>query len=359
MDLTQALKHLEIDINDINVSNTLTPEYIKRRYHKMALLHHPDKNGDTKKFQLINEAFTFLMEEIRNDNLDLNLDSEPNYSSNYSSNTFYNSFSPYPNFESEFKQENIYVNLLYSFIEGILGTDEPNSPFIKVIKNVIKEIVFTTKTEVSLLSIFENIEKDTSLEIYNFIFKYKRVLHLDPDLVLKIEVIVKSKYANDLIFSLNPTLKDILDNNIYKLYVDGELYLVPLWHNELYFLKQSKVENGHEERKEESNLEKEIIVLCNPVLPPNVSIDDDNNILLEHILQIDEIKTLLKGNVCNRPCLDIQLGNKVLKIPLQNLNIKKEQIYIIKREGIAQIMDDDMYNISCKSDVIVKVILAG
>ena len=229
MDLTQALNHLEIDITNINVSNTLTPEYIKKRYHKLALLHHPDKNGDTLRFQQINEAFTFLMEEI-------NLDSD----STLNSNTSFTPFSPYTNFETEIKTENIYVNLLYSFIEGILKSDSNDSSTFIIIK-VIKELVFTTKSDVYLFTIFENIEKDTSLEIYNFIFKYKHVLHLDPELVLRIEVIVKNKYANDLIFSLNPTLKDILDNNIYKLYIDGQLYLVPLWHNELYFLKQSKV----------------------------------------------------------------------------------------------------------------------
>ena len=331
MDLTQALKHLEIDISDINVSNTLTPEYIKKRYHKMALLHHPDKNGDTLKFQLINESFTFLMEEINDENLDEN------------SNTSFTPFSPYTNFETEFKTENKYVNLLYSFIEGILKSDSTDSSSSVIIK-VIKELVFTTKSDISLFTIFENIEKDTSLEIYNFIFKYKHVLHLDPDLVLRIEAIVKNKYANDLIFSLNPTLKDILDNNIYKLYVDGQLYLVPLWHNELYFLQ------------EERNLEKEIIVLCNPVLPPNVSIDDDNNILLEHILHLDDIKLLLLKNN-DYLNLDIQLGNMFLKIPLDKLHIKKEQTYIFKRQGIAQIVEDDMYNISCKSDVIVKIII--
>ena len=339
MDLTQALEHLEIDLTEINVSNTLTPEYIKKRYHKMALLHHPDKNGDTIRFQQINEAFTFLMEEIKN---------EPNLYPN--SNTSFTPFSPYTNFETEFKTENIYVNLLYSFIEGILKSDSTESSS-SLLRKVINEIVFTTKSEVSLFTIFENIEKDTSLEIYNFIFKYKHVLHLDPDLVLRIEAIVKNKYANDLIFSLNPTLKDILDNNIYKLYVDGQLYLVPLWHNELYFLqeerKQSKVENGKEE--------KEIIVLCNPVLPPNVSIDDDNNILLKHILHLDTIKLLL---LKNSQCLDIQLGNNILQISLDKLHIKKEQTFTFKRQGIAQIVENDMYNVSCKSDVIIKIILA-
>jgi hypothetical protein len=339
MDLKQALSNLEIDLNETKISN-LTPEYIKRRYHKMALLHHPDKNGDTLRFQLINESYEFLMEELK--------DQE-------SSNTLYNDsteftdsngFSPYTNFETDFTTGNIYADILYSFIEGVIkaNTNTFASPSCLIIK-VIKEIVLS---QVSLFTIFENIDKETSLEIYNFIFKYKHVLHIDSDLVLRIEEIVKGKYANDLIFSLNPSLADVLDNNIYKLYVDGHLYLVPLWHNELYFLQE---EQG------KSNLEKEIIVLCKPVLPSNVSIDDDNNILLEHSLSLDTIKALFKNKIDTNFYLDIHLGNKVFQIPLQNLYIKKEQQYIFKREGIAQIIENDMYNISCKSDIIVKIIL--
>jgi hypothetical protein len=263
------------------------------------------------------------------------------------------------NFETDFTTGNIYADILYSFIEGVIkaNTNTFASPSCLIIK-VIKEIVLS---QVSLFTIFENIDKETSLEIYNFIFKYKHVLHIDSDLVLRIEEIVKGKYANDLIFSLNPTLKDILDNNIYKLYVDGQLYLVPLWHNELYFLqeevkKESNLEKERKEEKEEKE-EKEIIVLCKPVLPSNVSIDDDNNILLEHSLSLDTIKALLKNN--SRCSIDIQLGNKVFQIPLQNLYIKKEQQYVFKREGIAQIIENDMYNISCKSDIIVKIILSA
>ena len=127
MDLTQALEHLEIDLTEINVSNTLTPEYIKKRYHKMALLHHPDKNGDTLRFQLINEAFTFLMAEI---NLDAGINSNTSYTKDYP-------FSPYTDFEPEFKTRNIYVNLFYSFIEGILKKNYRSSTNIFSFNNYL------------------------------------------------------------------------------------------------------------------------------------------------------------------------------------------------------------------------------
>jgi hypothetical protein len=46
---------------------------------------------------------------------------------------------------------------------------------------------------------------------------------------------IKQSNNNDKVIILKPLLKDLLEHNIYKLYIDDELYLVPLWHNELYF----------------------------------------------------------------------------------------------------------------------------
>lgn len=121
----------------------------------------------------------------------------------------------------------------------------------------------------------------------------------------------------------------------------------------IVFFEKEKGENDNNK----SNSEKEIIVLCKPELPQNVSIDDDNNIHIEYILHIDTIKEKLINNTSF--FVDIQIGNKLLQMPLENLYIKKEQIYVFKREGIAQIIEDDMYNISCKSDIIVKIILVA
>ena len=57
-----------LDIKDIQLTN-LTPEYVKRKYHKMALKWHPDKRGNTieatQKFQRINEAYTYLINELK------------------------------------------------------------------------------------------------------------------------------------------------------------------------------------------------------------------------------------------------------------------------------------------------------
>jgi len=134
-------------------------------------------------------------------------------------------------------------------------------------------------------------------------------------------------------------LKDIMDSNIYKLYVDDQLYLVPLWHTELYF----DAPNGSE-----------IIVLCQPVLTEFVSIDENNNIYItKHINAQDELIDL----IFNDKFVSIEVGDKWLSIPVSQLQMKKKQLYKLKGQGIAQINEKDMYNASIKSDIIIHFII--
>jgi len=42
---------------------------------------------------------------------------------------------------------------------------------------------------------------------------------------------------------------------------------------------------------------------------------------------------------------------------LNKLHIKEEQIYVLKNQGIMQISEKNIYNVSNKSDIIVKIIL--
>jgi hypothetical protein len=41
----------------LGVARTATPDEIKRAFRKLASQHHPDKGGDTKKFQEIQAAY--------------------------------------------------------------------------------------------------------------------------------------------------------------------------------------------------------------------------------------------------------------------------------------------------------------
>jgi hypothetical protein len=136
---------------------------------------------------------------------------------------------------------------------------------------------------------------------------------------------------------LNPSIDDLLDNNIYKLYVNEQLYLVPLWHNELYFEDPDK---------------NDIIALCHPELPDNITIDENNNIHCDLLVAFEKemIIALTKD-------LSLSIGKHIFKIPLSQLYIKKEQKYVIKGQGISKICEEDVYNQtnSCKGDIIVNI----
>ena len=46
----------------LGVSKTATPDEIKKAYRKLASQHHPDKGGDTAKFQQIQTAYDTLID---------------------------------------------------------------------------------------------------------------------------------------------------------------------------------------------------------------------------------------------------------------------------------------------------------
>ena len=301
MNIQLAFEILEIPIQTNMTS--LTPEFIKKKYHRLALINHPDKNGNTLKFQKINEAYSYLLNIQQSD--------------------------PFVSLDETKTINNKYIYLLSLFISSIVQGD-----YKEVIKKVVKEIATDCK-EVTLKSIFDELDKDVSLEIYSFICKYKHILHISNDTLEFVSLLIKQKYKNDRVFILNPSITDLIDSNIYKLYVDGLLYLVPLWHNELYFDSP----NG------------DIIVICNPELPAHIALDEDNNI---HI----ECQTLnLLNDITNTHFVSLSIGQREFRIPIHELHIKKEQIYKFIGQGVSRVSETDIYNISKKADIFVKILI--
>jgi len=313
MDIQQAFDVLEIDLKTIKLTN-LTYEYIRKKYHKLALINHPDKRGNTVKFQQINEAYEYLLKEL------------PKISG-FNSKTN----EPFVSSSEGIAPTNRYKYFLSCFIEGIIKGN-----YKEIIKRVINEIV-TGYKQISLETIFEELDKDSALEVYSFICKYKHILYIGDDTLEFVSLLIKQKYKNDRVFILNPSIKDLLENNIFKLYVDDKLYLVPLWHNELYF----------------DSPDGDIIVLCNPDLPSNITIDEDNNVYFE--TEINSKDHDLLDLTTNNRFVSLLLSDRSFSIPINQLYIKREQIYILKCQGISQILENDIYNVNCKSDIIVKI----
>ena len=317
MDYKKAFEILEIDTNNTNYTN-ITIELIKKKYHKLALQNHPDKNGNTpesnEKFRQINEAYNYLKREIKNIN-STNCDD---------------------NLENEDQTSSVYFDILKLFIKGLLD-GKYNDVFI----NIVQDIVSGYK-KISL-KLFDNLDRENAINIYLFLSKYKTILHLGDSILHDIKEVVIQKYDDVEIYKLNPNINDLLNNNFYKLYVKDKLYLVPLWYNEVYF----EIEN------ENNDLNNEIIVLCEPELPEGVKIDDDNNIYIEKTINI---QTELPSLVLNNDSIIVEIGDHRYHILVSELSMKREQYYKIKNQGITK-PNDDVCNISQKSDIIVKIIL--
>jgi hypothetical protein len=192
-----------------------------------------------------------------------------------------------------------------------------------------------TKGKQISFKILEDLDKDSALNIFLFLSKYKYTLHITEELLEKIKLMVVNKYDNVEIYKLNPTINDIMNNNFYKLYVDNNLFLVPLWHYESYYDVSGC----------------EIIAICDPDLPSNISIDDDNNLIITHELKVFE----LPDKILNTIPLSIKVGDTIFSIPLDELYMKKEQYYYLKRKGLVNIKKN-IYDLSDKSDIIVKII---
>jgi hypothetical protein len=142
MNIQTALEELDISLDEVELTN-LDEEYLKKKYHKMALKWHPDKNEDkelaTKKFQRIGESYNYLNNELK-----LTKDSEPFVSAD----------------------AKIYANILTTFISSLLKGE-----YNELFTNVIHEIVMGYKVlSLSYLEkIFKDLDKQKSIDIYNFL----------------------------------------------------------------------------------------------------------------------------------------------------------------------------------------------
>ena len=312
MNYKHAFEILEIDLSDI-MYNDISLEYLKKQYRRLALKNHPDKNGNTiestEKFKKINEAYNYLKREIIHlKPNELEEDIQEN--------------------GDEKQNSSLYFDILRSFMK----TDFEGK-YKEILSNIVNDIM-TTGKKISV-KLFDDLDKDATLNIFTFLSNNRTTLHLSQEIIDIVREIVIKKYNNVEVYKLNPSINDLLNNNLYKLYVNEELFLVPLWHNESYFDGSCC----------------EIMVICKPELPIGVTIDDENNICVEtNISAYNDLSTSILDN----KTIGIEVGNKEFNIPLSNLYMKREQFYRIRNEGLTKVKKD-IYDVSEKTDIVVKI----
>lgn len=285
--------------NILDLKHEFTEKELKHNYYLKALQYHPDKNDDDHAkihFQEILDAYNFLSD------IDLKREIE--------------------NSENSENSENNYSNILEKFLNGILNKNVNKSQFISILNNKCSEIT---------IELLDHFSKNTLLQFHNFIIQYSDILHINKEIVEKIELLIKNYTNNDIVFPLNPSLENLMNDEIYILNHDNETYYIPTWHHELvYELSQNF-----------------LVIQCQPILPEHITLDQYNNLYVNLSISIKSILT--------EDSITFNIGNKNYIIPVNELLIKKYQRYTFLKQGISLINTNEIYNVCKRANIYVDI----
>lgn len=262
---------------------------IKKQYRTLALKYHPDRhnNDDCKKFQEISNAYSFLLE---NESQSMN-----------------------------------YKDILIHFLKSINIQDTLYEHIYNIISNKMEML-------------YEKInicDTDMLIQIYRIIKKNSNTLGISDIILEKIKELIIKKINCSIQITLRPKLDDLYKHNVYKLEYENNTYMIPLWHHELIY----------------NHNKNDLYVKCEPELPDNIYIDENNNVNVSINIPLDG---LLDMND-----IEFYICDKKIIINKDKLNLKKNQTVVIQEMGIPKISQSNIYNVTKLSNLIVNVSISN
>jgi len=289
-----------LGITDIENMNE---DMINKCYRREATRRHPDKNGgNNESFIELSEAKDSLLDFV--------------YAKSFKKHVSDDGF--------ERDVENNQKDVL-SWLGMVMKKKDPNeinAAFRKMVGDVALKIV-------------DVVGDNNMVHMYEIFIKYKEFLCINDEIL---ENMKKKILQSNKVMIINPTIDDLLNDNVYRLKQDDEMYNIPMWHNELYY----DIKDG------------EMIVKCIPILDDTMWITH-NNILhkcIDVVLNPNSDKFNWDG------VIPLNIGKKVLIIPYSEIRFSKTQTIIFKGQGISKINTKNSYDISDRSDIMVHITLS-
>jgi len=289
---------------------------LKRCYYKEALRYHPDKNSSPeshKKFLDISDAYECARKYhgfIDDDGEDEVKEEEsivPNMS------IFAN-----------------YTSAVFSFLSPLMENETFQDIKTKTVISIIENI--SNKCESKAVELLERLNRKQCGKICKLLRAQADVLHIPASFMEKMEQLYVDKVERkDECIRIYPTLNDLFVDNVYKLEENDKTYYIPLWHHELVY----------------DNAGAELYVQCIPKLDDDTEIDDKNDIHITRRYTSDEIWGMSE--------IVIQCGEKSLRIPMEQLKLKRQQTIKLSGMGISRINTSNIYDVSKKSSIHVHV----
>lgn len=315
MSVSDALSVLGLSEYDIS---GLKLEVVVRKYRQKALKYHPDKNSNSAEshaaFHRLTEAYDIVSNVVSLS--EEGVECPPN--------------------ESHVG----YFDILSQFIKSVISVStEPHAKQerMNIILKKIVEIVRDYQ-DVSV-GMFENIDRETSVCIYQFLCSHSDTLCISPNVIERIRSIIQTKFDELRIYTITPTLDDMLLDKVFKLNIDGHVYLVPLWHREIYF--DDKTCDGQE-----------ILVLCEPNIDEELyRLDENNNLYISTDIVFS--RDLLRKDWCHD--VAVPTSAKTVRLTPHVMSLLETQIIRVIGEGVLRIDEKDMYNNIDRGDIFVTV----
>ena len=237
----------------------------------------------------------------------------------------------------------IHLNIEREEKEEINNNDDYVSLFKKFLSSeydihidtttIVGDLIQGCKT--ASFKVFENLDKKTAMNVFQYMEEYSEILGMDDTIKNNLKDILREKIKDDVLIVLNSTIDNLFNADIYKLDHNGELYYVPMWHDEVTYDMQC-------------DTAKQLVVKCIPDLPQHMKVDHNNHL---HIYINVCFTTLL-----NRETIAVPICNeRLFEIPVCELRIMKKQVYTFYRMGIPLIHTENIFSIEKKGNVYVHI----